>query len=353
MSQRIIKKNGTISTIPTNTISQYVTNNTESVNNTKSESVVNNTNSQITKSITNNKTRNHNGINSQPMIKRKNEKINENNLAKNPKKSHNIIERETESEKTRSGSRSRNNNSEKSKENNLSSNQINPTFILKNININKLISQYEQGLFQHIRPPLAKLTYKGLNRIFLSRLSSKQMDSHSYKFTNKRGEDIIVHTFGHNALKAYINNNDYVPTEPCYWCMTPLNNPDVNLDQICYLVVDYCYINNQHIFWCTIPFCHISCYYRYLLEELKKGRSSNYTVVHMTLFRTYCDVSYSLDVDNDNNDEIVPADDKEVLINNGGFKNYKDYHPQNYKKINFIRNSEVYKIPCRIEFTEC
>lgn len=253
-------------------------------------------------------------------------------------------------------------------EENLSKKSINPTFILKYLNIPQLMKDYENGLFKNIRPTSTnKLSYKHINRIFISKLSTNDAECHSYKFTNKKGEDIITRTYGHEALKSYIQGKEYKITSPCFWCMSNISSVNnVNEEDICYLWEDYCYdvIEEKHIFWGIIPFCHPSCNLRFLMEELKKGKNGNYNINHLTILKNYCKLRYP-------DQEVLQADDKEILESNGGFKKYKDYHKnkivpssvnlkedkdnhtESLKQTRYIRNPEIRKIPCRIEYTEC
>ncbi len=225
--------------------------------------------------------------------------------------------------------------------------QINPTFILKHIDIDLIKENYFKGMYRDIRPPDAKIENRELNKIFISNLPENEFQGASYKFTNKVGEDIIIRTVNHKAFLRSIddlNHTDEGLEKQCYNCGWQFTWSSVGL------VERYSRYEDEdghvwHIFWITVSFCTFNCYKKFIQEERKKGTSTYYTEEHVNLMKILfgkCHPSSEWD-------DVCASGEKDMLIIHEGWMNHEEFIAKSYM---YTRMPKVVCINAKIQYLE-
>jgi len=221
-------------------------------------------------------------------------------------------------------------------------NQINPTFILKHLDLEKIKENYFKGIYKDLVPPDAKIKNREINKIFISKLPINEFEGHSYKFTNKMGQDVIIRTTNHKSLISYIEGKEYISEVPCFWCMAKFDWKPVGLVERYAKHIDE-RENISHIFWTSISFCSFNCYIRFLSEEFKKNKNTKYENNHIQLMKLLFNLMYP------GQDLPEPSPDKEILDTNGGFLSYENYIKNGYK---YTSIPKIICIPAKIQYQE-
>jgi hypothetical protein len=202
---------------------------------------------------------------------------------------------------------------------------IQPTFLLKNINSNILYEKYKSGYFN--RPIKTKTPIESVRPILKT--------SSLYNNINLNTKVI---TSGEKNVECFTKNGYIMPLGGrCQNC-----NIDFTQEQIGYPLAYECkYIVNQdcykqvHLFWTEGCFHSYSCCLNYIRKIKNDNLMCDAEIMLKLMYRLTYNTDEPLHEDND----IL------LLIENGGSLSKEEF---NNKNVSYVRTNSVIKIPAQV-----
>jgi hypothetical protein len=233
--------------------------------------------------------------------------------------------------------------------------RITPTFLLKGVDIHKLIAEYQRGAFN--RP----WTYK--KKIKIAQTSTSLAPSYGnsnkdaiFSVKDKHNSNVIFATSGHNDFEVFTRTGGNLPVGGrCGLCgddftQTALGYPIGYQEQIMLcnqsddpLKAHYRLI---YVFWVEGRFCSFECtlgYIRLILARPADFRDptlrDSERMLKMLFSLTYPDIKTPL----------RPAQDPRLLLSNGGSLTKEEWQDTRHV---YVRTDRVLLIPAKVEYLQ-
>jgi hypothetical protein len=203
-----------------------------------------------------------------------------------------------------------------------------PSFLLKNINYTDLYAKYKNGYFNRPIPDKTKLKVSkpavinvGVNNVY-----------NSFK---------TVEIAGGEYAKLYTNNVSKVGGT-CMYCNKVFDTEIIGFP----LAYEEKAVLNEeniyqvfHLFWIEGCFHSYECCLAYCQLQYNKKYDVHFDIVVM--------LKYMYSLINGKNALLKPANDRSLLIENGGTMNYEDWVN---KEVQYVKSYNVIKIPAQVAY---
>jgi hypothetical protein len=237
----------------------------------------------------------------------------------------------------------------------ICSTRINPTFLLKGIDIHRLIAEYQMGAFN--RP----WTYKKKIKIAqtTTSLAPKYGDSNKdpiFSVKDKHNSNVVFATSGHNDFEVFTRTGGALPVGGrCGLCgddfiQTALGYPIGYQEQILLL-------NQQeeplraryritYIFWVEGRFCSFECALGYI--RLILARPADFRDPTLRDSERMLKILFSLTYPHVKT-PLRPAQDPRLLQSNGGSLTKEQWQDTSHV---YVRTDRVLLIPAKVEYLQ-
>jgi hypothetical protein len=232
--------------------------------------------------------------------------------------------------------------------------RIIPTFLLKGLNPNQLLIDYQSGFFSRQSISKSKIAIVQ-NKPILAPVYGTTNHSSIFTIKDKNNCSIVIATTGHADFEVFTTSGGKLPTGGrCDLCkedftetavgypvgykeITVLTNDDSNVRNARYRII--------YAFWVEKRFCTFECALGYVRMILVRPSDYRDTTIRDAerLLKTLHKLMYP------NSGPLRPAQDPSLLIINGGSLTKEQWQDQRHV---YIRTNRVLMIPAKIEYDQ-
>lgn len=233
--------------------------------------------------------------------------------------------------------------------------RINPTFLLKGIDIHKLIADYQNGAFNRPWTYNKKIKLSHTTTSLAPKYGMSNKDP-IFCVKDKHNCNVVFATSGHTDFEVFTRNNGTLPVGGrCSFCnedftQTALGYPIGYREQLILVPNQEEPSKSQYrivyVFWVEGRFCSFECalgYIRLIMSRPADFRDSTLKDSERMLKLLYS-MSYP-----DNKKTLRPAQDPRLLQINGGSLTKEQW--QDSRHI-YVRTDRVLMIPAKVEYLQ-
>lgn len=224
-----------------------------------------------------------------------------------------------------------------------------PTFLLKGLDVQKVLADYNAGRFSQPRTPKAKITLAGVSTVLAPTYGTSNHDP-IFCMKDRNNCNVVVATSGHEDFKVFTTTGGELPTGGrCDHCKQDfehtavgypvgyqekmvLTSADDSLDSGVYRIL--------YVFWVTESFCSFECALGYVNVYTERAKTpmlkDSSGMLRMLYHLTYPEAG-----------PLRPAQAPNLLLSNRGSMTKDEW--ENPRHI-YTRTDRVLMIPAKVEY---
>lgn len=232
--------------------------------------------------------------------------------------------------------------------------RVMPTFLLKGVDPNKILADYQAGVYSRPIAPKSKIRIAQNTSILAPTYGSTNQDP-VFSVKDRNNNSVVIATTGHSDFEIFTRTGGDLPVggrcEHCrdefnhtvigypigYQEQTILTNDSTDPKQAHYRVL--------YVFWVEGRFCTFECALGYLKVML--GRPADYRDTTLRdserMLRHLHKLTYPTAT------SLRPAQDPRLLRSNGGSLTREEWQDQRHV---FVRTDRILMIPAKVEYVQ-
>lgn len=224
-----------------------------------------------------------------------------------------------------------------------------PTFLLKGIDPNKLLTDYKAGVFATLALDKSKITISTASKVIAPQYGSSNKDP-IYCVKDKNNCNIIIATTNHSDYEVYTKNGGTLPTGGrCEYCHDEFTGTAVgyplNFKETTVLVNENGVTRQRllYTFWVEGKFCSFECALGYINNIL--GRPADFRDFSHRDSERWLRLLHRLTYPNAK--QLKAAPNPRLLKSNGGSLTKEEWQ---YPQHSYSRTDRVLIIPAKVEY---
>lgn len=224
--------------------------------------------------------------------------------------------------------------------------RVNPTFLLKGINPNELLNDYQNGQFSVIKPSPGGKIVIAKNMIVVAPKYSDSNHEHIFSFKDKNNIDMIYATGNHTNYEIYLAGGEELPVGGrCDWCKEDFTHESlgypIGYQEQTILVDDHHRV--IYVFWVEGEFCCFECAF----ADLKRSNNQTPTYRDINIRDSETMLKMLFVIMFPNESVLQPAKDYRLLKFNKGSLDKEEWKNTKHK---YFRTERVLMVPAKIEY---